>query len=87
MNQEVVNGFVKLVDKLVNDPSENKVVREEISQNLCLMIQECNKYRDHQGRELLIKTLEEQLEKRNNILRDVNNEIRNAENLLGKIYQ
>jgi len=60
-------------------------VREKISQNLCLMIQECNKYRDHQGREVLIKTLEEQLEERNNILHNVKKEVKNAEEVLKEL--
>jgi len=64
LNRTVLNGFLKLVQTLVHDPNDNKKLRDELSHNLFLMLQECNKFREHQAREILIDTLEEQLERR-----------------------
>eukprot|EP00571_Detonula_confervacea_P009688 CAMPEP_0172319418 /NCGR_PEP_ID=MMETSP1058-20130122/37578_1 /TAXON_ID=83371 /ORGANISM="Detonula confervacea, Strain CCMP 353" /LENGTH=310 /DNA_ID=CAMNT_0013034453 /DNA_START=18 /DNA_END=950 /DNA_ORIENTATION=- len=64
LNRAVLNGFLRLVQKLVHDPNDNKKLRDELSHNLFLMLQECNKFREHQAREILIKTLEQQLEQR-----------------------
>ena len=64
LNQSVLQGFLKLVTTLVNDPIENKKSRDVLSHNIFVMLQECNKFREHQAREILIETLERQLERR-----------------------
>ncbi|KAK1742104.1 hypothetical protein QTG54_007677, partial [Skeletonema marinoi] len=64
LNRSVLQGFLKLVSKLVHDPIENKSSRDELSHDIFLMLQECNKFREHQAREILIETLERQLERR-----------------------
>ena len=50
-------------------------LRDELSHNLFLMLQECNKFREHQAREILIDTLERQLERRNVGLASLREEI------------
>lgn len=138
LNQQVVHGFVKLVQDLVHQPLENKYVcfihlenldcfdvrtqqvcqpmlqigalvalvfsshlhsilfffgtgyaahllrktRDELSHNVFLMLQECNKFREHQARELLIELLEKQLEERKVLLKELQGNIAEADELL-----
>ena len=85
LNRSVLQGFLKLVNKLVNDPIENKKCRDDLSHNIFLMLQEINKYREHQAREILIATLEQQLEQREEGLRLLRDQIREAEDALEKM--
>lgn len=85
LNRSVLQGFLKLVNKLVNDPIENKKCRDDLSHNIFLMLQECNKFREHQAREILIATLEQQLEQREEGLRLLRDQIREAEDALEKM--
>jgi len=62
-------------------------VRDELSHNLFLMIQECNKFREHQAREILIATLEQQLKQREEGLDLLKREIREAEDSLDALKQ
>mmetsp|Transcript_39619 Transcript_39619/g.82777 ORF Transcript_39619/g.82777 Transcript_39619/m.82777 type:complete len:312 (+) Transcript_39619:29-964(+) len=82
LNQAVLNGFLKLVQKLVHDPNDNKKLRDELSHNLFLMLQECNKFREHQAREILIDTLEQQLKRREEGLKMLNTQIGEADEAL-----
>jgi hypothetical protein len=85
LNRSVLQGFLKLVNKLVNDPIENKKCRDDLSHNIFLMLQETNKFREHQAREILIATLEQQLEQREEGLGLLRNQIREAEDALEKM--
>lgn len=82
LNRSVLQNFLTLVTKLVNDPIENKSSRDELSHNIFLMLQECNKFREHQAREILIETLERQLERRVGGLEVLRGQIRVAEGAL-----
>lgn len=82
LNKIVLEGFVKLLGELVDNPSENKKFRDDLSFNLFLMLQECNKFREHQGRETMIETLEKQLEEKQKSLNLVRGEILNANEVL-----
>mmetsp|Transcript_25060 Transcript_25060/g.40626 ORF Transcript_25060/g.40626 Transcript_25060/m.40626 type:complete len:313 (-) Transcript_25060:74-1012(-) len=86
LNHSVLQGFLSLVTKLVNDPIDNKKARDELSHNLFLMLQECNKFREHQAREILIETLERQLERREAGLELVRGKIRMADKALDEMY-
>jgi len=46
------------------------------------MLQECNKFREHQAREILIKLLEKQLKERKRLLDEIRASIEQAEQLL-----
>jgi hypothetical protein len=46
------------------------------------MLQECNKFREHQAREILIDLLEKQLQQRNNLLAELQEQIRQADQCL-----
>ena len=84
-NRSVLQGFLKLLTKMVDDPIENKKSRDalrELSHNIFLMLQECNKFREHQARELLICTLEQQLKRREEGLELLREQIRVAEDAL-----
>mmetsp|Transcript_10985 Transcript_10985/g.15486 ORF Transcript_10985/g.15486 Transcript_10985/m.15486 type:complete len:219 (-) Transcript_10985:309-965(-) len=83
LNKVVVQGFVKLVQELVHRPQDNKKCRDELSHNVFLMLQECNKFREHQSRELLIEVLEKQLEERREVLKELQEEISRSNELLG----
>jgi len=82
LNRKVVQGFVNLVHELVNRPAENKKRRDELSHNVFLMLQETNKFREHQSRELLIEILEKQLEQREKFIFELEEKIAKADALL-----
>jgi hypothetical protein len=46
------------------------------------MLQECNKFREHQAREMLIELLEEQLDQRREVLAGLQAEILKANEVL-----
>lgn len=46
------------------------------------MLQECNKFREHQAREILIELLEKQLEQRERLLEELKASIAEADKLL-----
>jgi len=85
LNKEVLAGFVKLVNELVHNPLDNKKCRDEVSHNLFLMIQESNKYREHQARELLIDILEKQVKERRNALMEIQTQVSNAKLTLAQL--
>lgn len=82
LNNEAVKRFVELVKDLVHRPMENKKTRDELSDNVFLMLQECNKFREHQARETLIDLLERQLEARKLLLVELQESIAEADALL-----
>ena len=51
------------------------------------MLQECNKFREHQAREILIETLEQQLERRKEGLSFLNKQITEADDALAALQQ
>jgi hypothetical protein len=53
----------------------HRITRDELSHNVFLMLQECNKFREHQSRELLIALLEEQLTERQELLQELRKNI------------
>ena len=46
------------------------------------MLEECNKFREHQARELLIELLEDQLAERKKLLRELQEKTSEADDLL-----
>ncbi len=63
-------------------PNQNRKLRDELSHNLFLMLQECNKFREHQAREILIGTLEQQLERKKMGLEMLQKQIGEADDAL-----
>lgn len=57
-------------------------MRDELTHNVFLMLQECNKFREHQARELMIELLEEQLGQRTSLLAELDTSIARADELL-----
>ncbi|KAL7569276.1 hypothetical protein ACA910_016826 [Epithemia clementina (nom. ined.)] len=84
LNNEAVKGFVELVKDLVHRPMENKKTRDALSHNVFLMLQECNKFREHQARETLIDLLEKQLDARKRLLAEMLEGIMEADALLAQ---
>lgn len=56
--------------------------RDELSHNIFLMLQECNKFREHQARELMIELLEQQLAERKKLTEKLRENILQADELL-----
>jgi hypothetical protein len=54
-----------------------------MSHNIFLMLQECNKFREHQAREVLIELMEKQLKERRGLLKELQLDIARADELLG----
>jgi len=59
-------------------------MRDEMMHNVFLMLQECNKFREHQARELLIKLLEEQLKERTALIKELDVSMKNADEVLSQ---
>ena len=57
-------------------------MRDDLSHNVFLMLQECNKFREHQARELLIELLEQQLAERKSLTGELRKSIERADELL-----
>ena len=53
-----------------------------MTHNVFLMLQECNKFREHQARELLIELLEQQLSERKSLIAELDTNIARADELL-----
>ena len=60
----------------------SRKLRDELSHNLFLMLQECNKFREHQAREILIATLEQQLNRKKDGLAMLREQINEADDAL-----
>ena len=58
-----------------------------MSHNIFLMLQECNKFREHQAREILIELMERQLKERRELLKEIQAGISRADELLGDIVE
>jgi MED7 protein len=58
------------------------LTRDELSHNIFLMLQECNKFREHQSREILIEMLEVQLAERQKLVRKLREQIATAKSAL-----
>lgn len=53
-----------------------------MSHNIFLMLQECNKFREHQAREILIELLEKQQVERVQLLQELQSRVAEADKLL-----
>ena len=87
LNRAVLRRFLDLVRKLARDPADGKRDRDELSHNIFLMLQECNKFREHQAREILIAALEDQLEERTRGLESLRRQIGEADDALEKLRE
>jgi MED7 protein len=56
--------------------------RDELSHTVFLMLQECNKFREHQAREVLIDLLEKQLARRESLVKELDKCVDEADRLL-----
>lgn len=56
-----------------------------MSHNVFLMLQECNKLREHQAREILIDLLEKEQEDRKKILENLRSQVACADEVLADI--
>mmetsp|Transcript_7523 Transcript_7523/g.16297 ORF Transcript_7523/g.16297 Transcript_7523/m.16297 type:complete len:84 (-) Transcript_7523:463-714(-) len=56
--------------------------RENLANNLVHMHEEANKFREHQAREILIGTLQRQVDERRRVLDDLNEQILKADEAL-----
>lgn len=61
---------------------QRRKTRDEMSHNILLMLEECNKFREHQSREILIELLQDQLVQRKKLLEELKRESDAAEKLL-----
>lgn len=78
---------VIILIRILFKPKSNRKIRDELSHNLFLMLQECNKFREHQAREILIETLEMQLEKKREGLELLQRQIGEADEALDALKQ
>ena len=74
--------FLNKISMTTNN-NNNRKRRDELSHKIFLMLQECNKFREHQAREILIELLEKQLDERRTHLAELLSGIQKADELLG----
>ena len=60
----------------------NRKRRDELQHNVFLVLQETNKFREHQSRELLIEILNEQNEEREKLIKELEDKIQQTDALL-----
>lgn len=60
---------------LANQSHDGRKCRDQLSDHIFLMLQECNKFREHQAREILIESLEEQQKMRKDAIESLKNKI------------
>ena len=82
LNLTVLQNFKTLVDDLVHRPLDNKKTRDELSKNIVQMVEQVNKFREHQAREILIELLEKQLQERKKLIVELQEDIGTADELL-----
>lgn len=82
LNTAVLERYVELVNDMVYRPKENKGKRDELSENLMKMMEESNRFRSHQAREILIEVLELRLKKKKDALNLLKTHVSNTESLL-----
>ncbi|GFH52722.1 hypothetical protein CTEN210_09198 [Chaetoceros tenuissimus] len=75
LNNEILKGFISLLGDLVNRPLDNEQSKKKLMENIELMLKECNKFREHQAREVLIETLEFQMRDRRRALEEIKKQI------------
>jgi len=85
LNKETLQGFITLLGDLVNQPLSHKKGLFMLMKNIELMLKECNKFREHQAREILIETLETQLNERHDALKEIHDQINRADVELDKL--
>ncbi|GAX25471.1 hypothetical protein FisN_12Lu012 [Fistulifera solaris] len=85
LNATVLQLFAQLAHDLVHRPLENKKTRDELSHNIFLMLQECNKFREHQAHETLIEMLEKQLAQRKQLVRELRSQMESVEQHAGSM--
>ena len=59
-----------------------RTTRDKLSHNVFLMLQETNKFREHQARELLIELLEKQLLQRQTLLEELQEGMQHIDSIL-----
>ena len=75
--QEITIGLLLIVASF-----SPRKTRDELSHNIFLMLQECNKFREYQARENLIELLETQLAERRKLINELLVNIESADALL-----
>ena len=81
VQRSIIHGMCVCV--LYTDHLFDRKRRDELSHNTFLMLQECNKFREHQAREVLIELLEKQLVGRREALLVLKEQVQKANEALG----
>jgi len=82
LNKDILVGFITLLGDLVNQPLAHKKCRQQLLNNIEVMLKECNTFREHQARELLIETLEAQLHDRKWAMDELKGQLSTSDDLL-----
>jgi hypothetical protein len=87
LNKDILQDFVTLVGDLVNNPEGHQICRDRLLRNIESILKECNKFREHQSREILIDTLEQQLKDRISSIDRLNGYIQDADDQLKRLKE
>lgn len=87
LNKDILQDFVTLLGDLVNNPEAHQKCRDKLLRNVESILKECNKFREHQSREILIETLEQQLNDRLTAINTLNEYIQDADEQLKRLKE
>jgi MED7 protein len=75
-----------LITIIVTVADTRRKTRDDLSHHIFLMLQECNKFREHQARENLIALMEKQIAERRNLVQELSECTSKANELLNLQY-
>lgn len=75
VNQDIMTSFVTLTQVLLQEPEAAREELVKVSKLLIRLLEESNRYREHQARENLIAILEEKMEAKQKALEEVERDL------------
>mmetsp|Transcript_9758 Transcript_9758/g.27324 ORF Transcript_9758/g.27324 Transcript_9758/m.27324 type:complete len:228 (-) Transcript_9758:375-1058(-) len=85
VNKEIMTSFVTLTNVLLQEPEAAREELVKVSKLLVRLLEESNRYREHQARENLIAVLEEKVEAKRKALAEVERDLETTEAALEEV--
>ena len=85
VNQDIMASFVTLTQVLLQEPEAAREELVKVSKLLIRLLEESNRYREHQARENLIAVLEEKVEAKRKALEEVERDLEATQEALQEV--
>ena len=85
VNQDIMTSFVTLTQVLLQEPEAAREELVKVSKLLIRLLEESNRYREHQARENLIAVLEEKVEAKRKALEEVERDLEATQEALQEV--